>query len=81
VVGGRFDAHRPQQSQGLPVSCRVRFPHPLAPEGTAVSAGHLRGHAAFIQKYQPLGIDPAQRFAPCLTAALVLFAVLFLGVE
>jgi hypothetical protein len=44
-------------------------------------AGHVRGHTAFVQKHQTMGMDLTYLLPPGLPPLASLCAVLFLGVE
>src|SRR5665811_2509617 len=84
VFGGRLDghggdhaagAHRPQDGEDFPVARRRALADARPSQTTGIAPCHLGGNTAFIQEYQLLRRDGADRFEELLTPLAVRFRI------
>ena len=75
--GEAGDPERGNEGARAPVAVRRVVGHAFAAEAAAVPAQQIRGDAAFIEKHEPVGIDPRRDDLPGPAGRLDIRSVVF----
>ena len=76
-----FEADGTQHGDGSPASIRCAFADSLAAARSAIESRHVRGHTAFIEKYEPFRIDAGGFRSPLFPPPGLFGTVLLTGVQ